>query len=728
MRISRRSLLWRVLAAFFLSLLIVTGANAGLAYVRTRRILEQEVRDRLSHFSSAKAREFQQMVAERRTTLSTLAETQRVRYWGEIVSTKNESHPAFSEAETSLRDLLVAMVRRDPALRRVMLVRSPYGRVVLATDAELEGQYVGAEPYFQKGMESTYIGPAEVSLETGRTLMNLALPLADTNDKVIGVLVADVDVDWMLRTMLTRESFAPQWQRFVVDRAFLLVTGPGAGVGRAQLWPEAVELLQGGREGSGIYRSMRGNKVVGGYAWLGDSGLALLLETDYGRDVSQPASRAVFPVLGLGGLLSLGGLLVAGLSVRRVLRPLHGVIEAMDAVASGQFEVTVREEGRGEVRALTRGFTALMAYLRQFADELRGTVVRQRKVLEQRSRQLQAAARVSQLVLGSRDLSRLFDEIARLVSDSFQFEHVGIFLIDDRREYAVLQAASSEGGQRMLARRHRLRLGQGIVGSVAKTGEARIALDVGEDPVFFNNPDLPRTRSEMALPLLARDRVIGVLDVQSEHAGAFTEEDVTILQSVADQVALAIENAALLVEAEQALTELEVRYGQEMSRGWLQRYGDRMPVYAYDGVGVRALAPDEVDRGVRREPEIREVEGGGRELLVPITVRQQVLGMLILRQDQHDEPWGQDDLKMAARVCAQVGRALEMARLLDEAQSRAQFEGLAGEISEQIRAAAIDVDAVLQTTLRELATALRARGRIQIRPATEWSVEVGDED
>lgn len=728
MRTSRRSLLWRFLGALFLSLLLVTGAGTALAYLRTSRTLEQEVRDQLSHFSRTKAGEFHQMVVERQTVLLTLAETQRVRYWGEIVSTKNESHPAFVESETSLRDLLSVTVRRDPALRSLALIRSPYGRVVLATDPELEGRYVGAAPYFQQGMETAYVGPAEVSLETGRTSMSLALPFADVNDRVIGVLVANLDVDWMLRTMLKRENLAPQWQRFVVDSAFLLVTGPGAGVGRPQLWPEAAELLREGREGSGIYHGMLGNRVVGGYAWFGDSGLALLLETDYGQAVTRPATRVALPVMLLGGMLSLGILLGAGLSMNHVLQPVRKVVDAMDEVASGRLDIVVQEEGQGEIAALTQGFVRLVEHLRHFAADLRDTVVQQRSDLEQRSRQLQAAARVSQLILGIRDLSRLFDEIARLVSESFQFEHVGIFLVDNRREYAVLRAASSEGGQRMLARHHRLRLGQGIVGSVAEMGKPRIALDVGEDPVFFDNPDLPRTRSEVALPLLSRDHVIGVLDVQSEHAGAFTEEDVMVLQSMADQVALAIENASLLAETQQVLAELQMRYGQEMSRGWQRRYGERLPIYAYDGIEVAPLGPDDIDGGVHREPVIREVEGGGRELVVPIAVRQQVLGTLILRQDQHDDPWEREDLEMAVEVCSQVGRALETARLLDEAQARAQFEGLAGDISEQIRAAAVDVDAVLRTTLRELATALRARGRIQIRPATEWSVERSNGD
>jgi GAF domain-containing protein len=155
------------------------------------------------------------------------------------------------------------------------------------------------------------------------------------------------------------------------------------------------------------------------------------------------------------------------------------------------------------------------------------------------------------------------NQTVQLISSYFGYYHAGIFILDDVREYAVLQAANSEGGQRMLARGHKLRIGQvGIVGNVADIGVPRIALDVGDDAIFFNNPDLPLTRSEIALPLKARGQVIGVLDVQSIDEAAFSNDDVETLQVLADQVALALDNARLLKESRDALEELRNLYGQ----------------------------------------------------------------------------------------------------------------------------------------------------------------------
>jgi len=180
---------------------------------------------------------------------------------------------------------------------------------------------------------------------------------------------------------------------------------------------------------------------------------------------------------------------------------------------------------------------------------------------ERRAAQLAAAAEVARDATAILDVDQLLDETVHLISEQFGFYHAGVFLVDEPGEYAVLHAASSAGGQRMLERGHKLAVGKvGIVGYVAGTGEPRVALDVGEDAVFFDNPDLPETRSEMALPLISRGRVIGVLDVQSTETAAFSEEDVTTLQTMADQLAIAIENARLYQEAvhtAERLTEVD---------------------------------------------------------------------------------------------------------------------------------------------------------------------------
>ncbi len=286
--------------------------------------------------------------------------------------------------------------------------------------------------------------------------------------------------------------------------------------------------------------------------------------------------------------------------------------------------------------------------------------------LARRTAQLEAASIVARRAAEFRDLDTLLNETVHLISERFGFYHAGIFLVDNAREYAVLRAASSEGGRRMLARGHRLAVGEmGIVGYVAGTGKPRIALDVGEDAVFFSNPDLPHTRSEMALPLKVGEWVIGVLDVQSVEPEAFTDEDVAVLQTMADQIALAIENARLLSEVQDRLREVEALSREYARQEWGRMVSERPAWgYFYDGVEVR---PKE---------QVALPEDAAPGLTVPLQLATgETIGRLALALS--DRPPTDEDVVLAQAVAEQAALALESARLFQETRrTLAEMEAL----------------------------------------------------
>ncbi|MBC8503749.1 MAG: GAF domain-containing protein, partial [Chloroflexi bacterium] len=186
--------------------------------------------------------------------------------------------------------------------------------------------------------------------------------------------------------------------------------------------------------------------------------------------------------------------------------------------------------------------------------------------LVRRTMQLETAAEVGRSAAQIRDLDTLLLKVTHLISERFGFYHVGVFLLDERKEFAVMREANSAGGQRMLAENHLLRIGkEGMVGHVAESRKPRIALDVGEDAVYFNNPHLGKTRSEIALPLIAGEELLGVLDVQCEEQAAFSQQDIATLQVLADQVALAIQNAFLFDKMQVLLLDLENRVSERTS-------------------------------------------------------------------------------------------------------------------------------------------------------------------
>ena len=355
--------------------------------------------------------------------------------------------------------------------------------------------------------------------------------------------------------------------------------------------------------------------------------------------------------------------------------------------------------------------------------QLEVQVLERTQVLERRARYLEATAAVARETTLELDMRELLPWLASLVSERLGFYHVGIFFLEPGGEWLELQAASSEGGRRMLARGHRLAMGEGIVGYAAQHHRYHLAVDVGQDAVFFDNPDLPQTRSEAALPLLARGTVIGVLDVQSTEPKAFSEEDLVALQSLANQMALAVSNARLYGEAQQALEAERSAYG-ELSRHAWQKLLQAQPelAIARDEKGILPLAarPDvEVEQALKSgratvgagtvaaslTGSAAEGEGQAIGLAVPIRVRGQVIGAIDAHKPADSGEWTAEQIALLETLSGQVGEALESARLYQDAQRRAAEEQLLGEITSRVRES-LDLDTILKTTADELFQAL----------------------
>ncbi|MBN1657769.1 MAG: GAF domain-containing protein [Anaerolineae bacterium] len=336
---------------------------------------------------------------------------------------------------------------------------------------------------------------------------------------------------------------------------------------------------------------------------------------------------------------------------------------------------------------------------------LEDRVARRTAALDRGRDQLEAAAQVAREAAAIRDVGTLLDEAARLITDRMKFYHVGIFLIDEAGRYAVLRAASSEGGQRMLAHGHRLPVGtRGIVGHAASSREPRIALDVGQDAVFFDNPDLPQTRSEIALPLVAYGEVLGVLDVQSVDREAFGQEDVAVLQTLADQLALAIDNARLLREAQDRLREITMLAGEQAQAGWREFVaraaadsGTMSLRYVYDGVDVVPVGED----GATVDAATVAVDAA--TVAVPLQVQDEEVGRLQVKLA--DRAASASEIELVRAVAARLSLALERARLFQEAQQRAASDRLVAEATARMRQT-LSVDVVLKTAVQEIADAL----------------------
>jgi GAF domain-containing protein len=336
------------------------------------------------------------------------------------------------------------------------------------------------------------------------------------------------------------------------------------------------------------------------------------------------------------------------------------------------------------------------------------------------SKKLKAVAQVAREASSIHDLEKLLDKVTLLTAKQFDFYHVGIFLLDDSGKTAILQAANSDGGKRMLERGHRLQVGTvGIVGYVAGTGKTRVALDVGEDAVYFQNPDLPETRSEMALPLTVRGKVIGVLDIQSSQPHAFVQEDIDILQILADQVAIAIDNARLLLQSQAVIQQLQAISAEQARQIWMGSLREQSHGFLYTPLGFKSLQDDD-QLQEKSQPE------AGHQLSVPILLRGQEIGRIKLQRALSQPMWSKKEQALAADITNQVALALENARLITEVQQRAERERTISQITSRMRET-LDIDTVLQTAVQEMRKSLnlkQAEVRLQNAPFSEPQKQV----
>jgi GAF domain-containing protein len=359
----------------------------------------------------------------------------------------------------------------------------------------------------------------------------------------------------------------------------------------------------------------------------------------------------------------------------------------------------------GEHKIVAQSLMDLSADIQGMVNELEQNVIDRTHELEIRATQLKAAADVGKAATSVRNLSELLQQTTNLVNERFKFYHVGIFLLDDRKEYAVLSASNSEGGKRMLEKNHKLKVDEkSIVGFVAQNVNARIALDVGQDAVYFDNPDLPNTRSEMALPLVASGQVLGVLDVQSTEPSAFSEEDVATLQIVADQIAIAIQNANLFTETEKALQASRDVYGDVSREAWKKVINNEPRIgYIATPSGVSPTHSETLETNMSKSFETGKVltANDGLTITVPIKIRGQVIGGIRLKKSDISDAWTQDETNLAVTLSDQLSGALESARLYRESQQRAVRETLVSDISARISSVS-RIDAILRETVQEL--------------------------
>ncbi len=430
------------------------------------------------------------------------------------------------------------------------------------------------------------------------------------------------------------------------------------------------------------------------------SDLEMRLET-LETGVATMLQRAFLLTVFLPLLLLVGLVIYLFLTTQSVVRPLREVTAAAAQMHSGSLDQRVSYVAEDEIGFLGRVLNSLMLRIRGLV----GTLEESHEQSTRRGIYLQLVAEVAREAATVPDQDEFLNRAISLISERLGTYHVGVFLLDSAGEWAVLKGAHSRGGQQMVAQGYRVQVREDeMIGYVLRHGLPRRAFDVGKDAVTFDYPDLPDTRSQVALPLRARGTVIGVLDVQSTRPEAFDEENITLLQALADQMALALSNAQLFARAQASLEAERLAYAQVSREAWLDLLqSERIVGYQYAGDALHVLegsaAPAErhnlpAEKALSAEKALPEIE-------VPLQVRGSVIGKVVAHKPSDAVAWTEAESALMQTLVDQLEVALEGARLFEETRHRAAQEQLVGEVMGQVRET-LDLERMVRTAADEL--------------------------
>lgn len=549
-----------------------------------------------------------------------------------------------------------------------------------------------------------YIGEVDYAAY-GVPLLDIAVPVWDIEQNFAGALVGRVDLTSLWeRAVSLRVGETGHVYVAAASGAVLLHRDTELMQQQTALLPPA-DLRQLAAARALIYKEIGGQPVV-------VTGAALTTVPWY-IVVQQPTVEAFLPFLQQIALPLLSVCVIIILVINTLRFTQREIVTPLRILHTGvsdlEHDLTqhIQLAAQGEFAALADALNNLAAHLSQTITSLEQRV-------DERTRGLLAAAEVSRSTTSVLDPDALLRQTVNLVRDHFDLYYVGLFLVDEPREYVILRAGTGEAGQQMLAAGHRFPVGAStMIAQCVTTGRARIALDVGEEAQRFDNPLLPRTRSEMALPLRSQRRVIGAMTVQSEREAAFDETNILALQTMADQVAAAIDNAHLYARTQETLHEMELLQQRYLGQAWAE-FLHRRPLWGYRKT-AEGLTPlgQELLAGVQQAMAERRTliqtpatsSAPTSQVVVPLRFRDQLLGALGFAVGA-GEPLSDEQVAFVEAVAEQFGLAAENLRLVEATQRIAAREHMVGDVAARIRES-LDMDTVLRAAAEQIRLAMQ---------------------
>ena len=615
------------------------------------------------------------------------------------VLTAGENDPEQAASYRALARAFILSIQRDKGTYAEILILNTKGTVVLSTDFQHTNVDYEDQLFYRQGTVKFFTGFADLP-DFGNQNFIVATPLFDTNGQIIrGVIVLRSDASAIKRIMETTPGYV-EAETYLVDKNFNSVTGTRSMTDTVRT-KAALDAVIENIDGQATYQNYANQEVLGYYKWYEPMQMAIIAEVP----VKVVARTSVVSLFGssLLALLVIGIAIAAvAIAARSIADPIRELAQITESYAAGKFHVRASVNRKDEIGALASSYNQMAAELQDIIGKLEQRVADRTRELESQTLRMRVAAEIARDAASIRDLGELLESSARLLLERFKLYHTGIFLVDKNREFAILAASPTDAGKQMIANGYKVRMTEaGVVGRVASVGEPRISQETGLGAPFIS-PLLPKAQSEMALPLKVGNLVIGVLDVQSEQSMAFTQDDIAILQVMADQLATAIERTRLLQEVEYNLKELEKAYGQYTREGW-QKIGTSGHLinrgYRFDNIRIE---PINEALGLGSESTAPNGKKEKNTIAIPIKLRGQTIGVINAKLKEGYSPRTVSTLEAATE---RLAAALESARLYEEARSRADREQAIAQVTAKI-SASTEFESILRTTVEEIGKSL----------------------
>jgi GAF domain-containing protein/HAMP domain-containing protein len=637
-----------------------------------------------------------------------------------------ETAVKFADPVTALQEqriqVLDSLLGLQAAFRQISVLNAQdqelahASRLSMAASGDLADQLKG-DALAQIRQGKRYISPIYIDPLTSEPLVIMAVPATDVFGDFQGTLVAEVNLKFMW-DLVDQLKIGTTGYAYVVDRQGNLIAFSdtarvlkGENVGELQAVSEFIRNpVSSPTTEMSTYPGIKGDPVVGTYVPLETPDWAVVTELPWLEAYRGVIQVAVVSLLIIMAMTALAGML-GGYAARRLAVPLVDLTETATRISCGEMDLQATASGPAEVASLAEAFNSMTTQLRQILEDLEKRVAERTLDLERQSAYLQASAEVGRAATSILEIDRLIGQVVELIRERFGLYYVGLFLVDSAGEWAVLRAGTGTAGQAMLARGHRLKIGGGsMIGWSVANAQARVALEVGEDAVRLATAELPETRSEAALPLRSRGRVLGAVTVQSSWPGAFDETVIAVLQNMTDQVAVALDNALLFAESQTAVETARRAYGEISRRDWGELLGTRTH-WGYRYANQSVAPAEETWRPEMLEAiqtgEMLESDTGEPTLAMPLKVRDHVVGALRFNKGEDGGHWTADEIVLIETLTEQLGVALESARLYQDTQRRAARERLVNEITARIRSS-MTLEAVLNSAVREISHLVEA--------------------